>query len=58
VLVDKWQARADPTKGSQINDRFTNGDGIRYLRLTVGKGSNPDRPFGVREWRAWDVYHN
>ena len=58
MLVDRWQNRANPTQGGQINDRFPNGDGIRYLRLTIGKGSNPDRPLGVREWRAWDVYHN
>ena len=58
VLVDKWQTHADPSKGSRILDKFENGDGLRYLRLSIGKGSKPDRPLGVREWRAWDVPHN
>jgi len=58
VLVDKWQPQTNPKGGSQISDRFTNGDGVRYLRLTVGKSFVPDGRLGIREWRAWEVYHN
>jgi beta-galactosidase len=58
VLVDKWQTHADPASGGGTIDRFTNGENIRYLRLTIGGSNKPDRHLGIREWRAWDVYHN
>ena len=55
VLADKRQTHST---GGRTMDRFTNGTGIRYMRLTIGKSNNPDRKLGIREWRAWDVYHN
>jgi beta-galactosidase len=58
LLVDKWHDRANSFHGAQVNDRFANGDNVRYLRLTIGQGPASGRSLGIREWRAWDVYHN
>ena len=57
TLVDKRQLQEDKTQGASTHDRLTNPAEVRYLRLIMSEGRNPEKKLGIRELRAWDVQH-